>query len=192
MTRRRRVLRLLGQILIALVVGLALLNGAVRVSGGAPGLLSPLYLEEKVSGLVRLGAHLAREPWSPCPHARAERLLAEAARRHGVPVELAIAVGRAESDLRPHQVSATGAMGLMQLMPGTARELRVRDPFDVEQSIDGGVRYLARLLRRYDGDRARAVAAYNAGPAAVARTGALDLPSETRAYLVRVGRAARL
>lgn len=175
------------------LVGLVMLtgvNGAVRLlGGGEPSWVSPLFLEEKVTALGRLVHHQVQDLWSPCADAP-EVLLRRAARRHGVPVELAVAIGRVESGLRPHRISAAGAMGLMQLMPGTARDLRVADPFDVEQSIDGGVRYLKWLLGRYDGDRARAIAAYNAGPGVVPRAGPLTLPRETRVYLMRVQRAA--
>jgi hypothetical protein len=175
------------------LVGLVMLtgvNGAVRVlGGGEPGWVSPLFLEEKVSALGRLLHHHVQDLWSPCADAP-EVLLRRAARRHGVPVELAVAVGRVESGLHPHRISAAGAMGLMQLMPGTARDLRVTDPFDAEESVDGGVRYLKWLLARYGGDRARAIAAYNAGPGVVPRAGALVLPRETRVYVERVQTAA--
>jgi soluble lytic murein transglycosylase-like protein len=74
----------------------------------------------------------------------------------------------------------------MQLMPATARQLHVRDPFSAAQSIDGGARYLARLLRLYGGDRRLAAAAYNAGPAAVAKFGGVPPYAETRAYVEKV------
>lgn len=174
------------RVVAAMAVLLALVNGAVRVlGGGEPGLLSPLHLEEKVTALGRLGWHSAGDLWSPCT-AAPERVVVRAARRHAVPVELALAVGRVESGLRPHRISAAGAMGLMQLMPATARDMGVDDPFDVEQGVDGGVRYLAWLLERYGGDRTRAVAAYNAGPGVVPRRGPMALPRETRTYVARV------
>jgi soluble lytic murein transglycosylase-like protein len=78
-------------------------------------------------------------------------------------------------------------MGLMQLMPATARELGVHDPFDVEQNADGGVRYLKQLLGTYRGDIQLALAAYNAGLARVSRRrGILGLSIETRTYVSRV------
>jgi soluble lytic murein transglycosylase-like protein len=116
----------------------------------------------------------------------AAELVRAAALRHGVPVRLALAVARAESGLVHTRISATGAMGLMQLMPATAHELGVRDPFDARENADGGVRYLAQLLAVYRGDARRAVAAYNAGMGRVPRFGPHALPRETRTYLGRV------
>ncbi len=185
---------MIGAFIRVVLVGvalLALLNGAVRVlGGGEPGLLAPTFVREKASALAGLAHHVIADVWSPCA-AKPERIVARAARKHRVPVDLALAVARTESDLRPHRISAAGAMGLMQLMPGTARDMGVRDPFDVEQSIEGGVKYLAWLLARYDGDRKRAIAAYNAGPGVVSRRGPLVLPRETRVYVTRVEAHAR-
>jgi hypothetical protein len=96
------------------------------------------------------------------------------------------AVAHAESGLRADAVSPKGAQGVMQLMPATARALRVRDPFSPAQSIDGGARYLAQLLQQFQGDRRLAAAAYNAGPGAVARYGGVPPYAETRAYVEKV------
>jgi hypothetical protein len=109
-----------------------------------------------------------------------------AARRHGLPAELVLAVVGVESGFRPEAVSPKGAQGLMQLMPGTSRELGVADPFDPEQNVDGGVRHLGALLTLYDGDLTRALAAYNAGQGAVARHGGVPPYRETRAYVRKV------
>jgi len=99
---------------------------------------------------------------------------------------LALSVAEVESGFAPHRISSAGAMGVMQLMPATARELGVGDPFDPRQGVDGGVRYLAFLRRRYGGDTRRVAAAYNAGPGRIARRGPLALPDETRAYVAQV------
>lgn len=109
-----------------------------------------------------------------------------AAARHGLPPELVLAVVGVESGFRPEAVSRKGAQGLMQLMPGTSRELGVADPFDPEQNLDGGVRHLGALLTLYDGDLARALAAYNAGQGAVARHGGVPPYRETRDYVRKV------
>jgi len=74
------------------------------------------------------------------------------------------AVARRESNFNPQAVSPAGAQGIMQIMPGTQRELGVTDPFDAEQSIDGGAKYLRMMLDRFDGNLQKALAAYNAGP----------------------------
>ena len=96
------------------------------------------------------------------------------------------AIAHAESGFAASAVSPKGAQGVMQLMPATARQLQVRDPFSPAQSIDGGARYLAELLRRFGGDRRLAAAAYNAGPGAVAKYGGVPPYAETRAYVEKV------
>jgi soluble lytic murein transglycosylase-like protein len=107
--------------------------------------------------------------------------------RHGVRPELVRAVVQVESAFDPSARSAKGTMGLMQLMPGTAAELNVADPFDPEQNIRGGVTYLRRLLDRFDGNEELALAAYNAGPGTVPRHGNQVPPfAETRNYLAKV------
>jgi len=94
-----------------------------------------------------------------------------AAQRHGLDPNLVLAVVGVESAFQPDAVSNKGAQGLMQLMPGTARELGVTDALDPAQNLDGGTRYLRMLMARYGGDLGKALAAYNAGPGAVKRHG---------------------
>jgi hypothetical protein len=100
---------------------------------------------------------------------RLEALIKKYAALHGVDEELVWAVIRHESGFDPGAVSPKGAIGLMQLMPGTAALLGVKDPFNVEQNIQGGIRYLEMCLARFDQDVGLAVAAYNAGPENVAK-----------------------
>jgi soluble lytic murein transglycosylase-like protein len=113
-----------------------------------------------------------------------EAVIAQAAKRHNVDPRLVHAVITVESAYRPEARSAKGAMGMMQLMPGTARDLRVRDPYDAAANIDGGVRYLRQLLDRFE--LRLALAAYNAGAATVERFGGVPPYPETRNYVARV------
>jgi soluble lytic murein transglycosylase-like protein len=109
-----------------------------------------------------------------------------ASRTHGVPPGLVKAVVHVESSFNPKAVSPRGAAGLMQLMPVTARTLGVDDPFNPWQNIDGGTRYLGKLVRRYAGNLELALAAYNAGEEVVARFGGVPPYRETRYYVQRV------
>lgn len=115
-----------------------------------------------------------------------DHLVREAAERHQVDVALVKAVIRAESDFVPDAVSPKGALGLMQLMPGTARLRGVARVFDPRQNIDGGVRHLRYLLDRYNGNLRLALAAYNAGEGAVDRAGGIPPFPETWDYVARV------
>ena len=109
-----------------------------------------------------------------------------AAARHNVDPNLVRAVVKVESNFNPNAVSRKGAMGLMQLMPSTARQLRVKNPFDPEQNVDAGVRHLKQLLESYGGDVNLTLAAYNAGSGAVARSAGVPHYAETRSYVRRI------
>lgn len=117
-----------------------------------------------------------------------EQMVAEAARKYALPRSLVRAVARAESAFDPAAVSPKGARGVMQLMPATAKELGVADPFEPAQNIDAGARLLRQLLERYDGRVAEALAAYNAGPGAVAKHNGVPPYRETRGYIRKVVR----
>jgi soluble lytic murein transglycosylase-like protein len=117
-------------------------------------------------------------------------LIAEAAAKYGVRFSLVKAVVAVESGFRPAVKSRAGAMGLMQLMPGTAKDLGVKDATDPRENIHGGTRYLAGLLKHFKNEEL-AVAAYNAGPGRVMRAGGVPRIAETRAYVTNVLGLAR-
>jgi soluble lytic murein transglycosylase-like protein len=115
-----------------------------------------------------------------------EQLIQTSATKYGVSAALVKAVIQAESGYNPNAVSRAGASGLMQLMPGTAKQLKVADAFNPTQNVDGGVRYLKFLLDTFKGDVSLALAAYNAGMGNVAKYGGIPPYEETRTYVSRV------
>ena len=114
-------------------------------------------------------------------------LIEDASKRHDVDPLLVESVIKVESNFNARAVSPKGALGLMQLIPATARRFGVKDPFDAQQNIEGGVKYLKYLQQLYGDDRL-ALAAYNAGEGAVAKYGAIPPYAETQSYVYEVGR----
>ena len=129
------------------------------------------------------------------PHAldptQIHSLVSDASARNGVSPALVNAVVMAESAGDPSAISSAGAQGLMQLMPGTSQSCGIGNPFDAQENVDCGTRYLHALLTRYNNNVELAVAAYNAGPGAVEKYGGVPPYAETRAYVSRVLSAYR-
>ncbi|GBC93901.1 Soluble lytic murein transglycosylase [bacterium HR15] len=157
--------------------------------GNTAGSVAPVGFPE--NGVPLPGLHLldhqssGSEPRFPPEVARWEPVAAPIATKYGIETEWVLRIIEAESGGNPNAVSSKGALGLMQLMPATARALGVQNPLDPVQNIEGGVRYLRHLLDRF-GDLRLALAAYNAGPGNVERYGGVPPFPETLRYLRRI------
>ena len=127
----------------------------------------------------------APQPETVAPEA-VDKAIDAAARHHGVDPNLVRAVVKVESNFNPRAVSRKGAMGLMQLMPYTAKSLNVGNAFDPTQNVDAGVRHLKNLLENYNGNLELSLAAYNAGSGAVSRNGGVPPYRETRDYVKKI------
>jgi soluble lytic murein transglycosylase-like protein len=123
---------------------------------------------------------------APVSPQQVDAAIEQAAARHNVDPNLVRSVIKVESNFNPNAVSRKGAMGLMQLMPSTARSLHVTNPFDPQQNVDAGVRHLKQLLESYGGNVKLSLAAYNAGAGAVARSSGIPRFSETQNYVRRI------
>ncbi|MBA2961853.1 transglycosylase SLT domain-containing protein [Ramlibacter sp. MAH-25] len=179
--------------------GCAVLLAVLAVAAALPARADITVRDDGEQGLVFGNVEALPAPEAGRPDAlaaRSRRLRAErqkfaaivrsAAQAHGLPEALLQALIEVESGFDAAAVSPRGAVGLMQLMPGTARDLGVHDARDPAANVEAGTRYLKRLLALYGNDLALALAAYNAGPAAVNRSGGLPRNPETQAYVPRV------
>jgi soluble lytic murein transglycosylase-like protein len=135
------------------------------------------------------GGVVATAPPADCPPispADVKPIIDREATRNKMDARLVQAVVEAESAYSPCAVSPVGAMGLMQLMPGTAEGLRVSDPFDPSQNITAGTKYLKQMMERYGGDISKALAAYNSGPGRVDAAGGIPPIAETQEYVRKI------
>ena len=156
-------------------------NGATMRAARSAAAEVDRYLRKPASGsLFPNGGGRAFSPLE------VDAAIEEAAARHNVDPNLVRSVIKVESNFNPNAVSRKGAMGLMQLMPSTARQLKVTNPFDPEQNVDAGVRHLKKLLESYGGDVKLTLAAYNAGEGNVARSGGVPHFAETQNYVKRI------
>jgi soluble lytic murein transglycosylase-like protein len=148
-------------------------------------------LNKKAERIMRTEPASSREPQNKSNGTRSAAtdfhgIVVDKASKYAIDPSLVHAVIKTESNGNPYAVSRKGAMGLMQLMPGTANDLEVRNPFDPEENIDGGTKYLRDLIERFKGDLTLALAAYNAGPRAVEKRGSVPEITETKQYVRKV------
>ncbi|MFO7569601.1 MAG: lytic transglycosylase domain-containing protein [Smithellaceae bacterium] len=164
----------------------SVLGDALEVNALASQLLSDMKMPVAASN----NEHHPSTTGKLAPDSAIENVIAKASSIYGLDPDLIRSVIRVESDFNPGATSPKGAMGLMQLMPDTARELGVRSPYDPEENVMGGARYLKSLLDRYDGQVDMALAAYNWGMGNLERNPD-RLPFETAGYIDRVSRLYR-
>lgn len=183
---------------------------AVLVCAGIPNIAHADVFELASNGNI---VEISRSGWQPtlntAPHAQSDSKIAltstpsdtdkgvrrhiqVAAARYGVDTNLVDAVAWQESRYKPHARSRTGAIGVMQLMPDTARQLGVRNPHDVEQNVTGGTAYLRQQLERFGNNVPLALAAYNAGPGAVIKHRGIPPYPETQKYVQQILRRLSL
>jgi len=192
--RLRALCRRLPLLVVAAFALAPAVQAQIAISDGGPDGIFLSNLETGLSApIVEKTAEASRDtptpPRSQAALLRREKLaplVAAAAKTHDLPEALLHAVIEVESNFNAGAVSPKGALGLMQLMPQTARYLGVADARDPAANIDGGARYLKELLGRFGNDLPLALAAYNAGPAAVRRSGAIPQFAETQRYVPRV------
>jgi len=141
------------------------------------------FVLPRAEGLGAISIQPATAECPALPGAEVDSLVGQAAGREGLDADLLRRVMKQESGFHPCAVSKKGAMGLMQLMPATAEQFGVQDPFDARQNVNAGAKLLKQLLSRYNGDTTRALAAYNAGPAKVDAASGIPPIPETLDYV---------
>jgi soluble lytic murein transglycosylase-like protein len=142
----------------------------------------------RLSSAAKPAGYDAGRAFPARPQTDLTQVVNEISGKYRLDPDLVNSVIKAESEFNPHAISPKGAQGLMQLMPGTASQLGVRNAFDPQANVDGGTKYLRELLEMYNFDLVKALAAYNAGPQRVERFGGVPPYYETRAYVAKIVR----
>ena len=167
-------------------LGAAWMREAVRLGEKPPSRLMQSLASAKKTSLACVASSGSDLRRSSARRAELMVKIQEMAPKYDLDPALVLEVVRAESNFNPRARSHKGALGLMQLIPATARRFGVKDPLDPEQNLRGGMAYLRWLLKRFDGDLSLTLAGYNAGEAAVERHGGVPPYNETRAYVGKI------
>ena len=161
-------------------------DGTIHFTSQRPNAAAKVYMKTAPAAARGGAAPFAPQDRDPGRYSRFDEHIRQAATLYQIPEPLVRAVIKVESDYDPRAVSHAGARGLMQLMPGTADRLGVKDIGDPRENVFGGVRYLRVLANMFNGDLELTIAAYNAGEAAVMNHGGIPPFAETRDYVVKV------
>ncbi|WP_243439343.1 lytic transglycosylase domain-containing protein [Fundidesulfovibrio soli] len=162
---------------------------------GTPARAQTIYHYQDPSGTVHLTDIQTTSEYRPyfyfripkgADRAQIAAIIVKEAGRYGLDPSLVMAMVEVESGFQVRAVSPKGAQGLMQIMPGTAQDLKLKDSFDAAKNIEAGSRYMRQLLDRFGGNVLLALAAYNAGPGAVSRCGGVPPIAETKSYIEKV------